>query len=46
MFLLKALEKAKESHRKERQIVKEREEKGLTEQTNIELHSFVNILFF
>lgn len=36
------MEKAKEAYKKERLIIKQREEKNLTEQTNTELTGFVN----
>ena len=39
--LIKAMEKAKEAYRKERLILKQREEKGLAEQANTELTGFV-----
>lgn len=40
----KAMEKAKEAYRKERLILKQREEKGLAEQSNTELTGFVSYL--
>lgn len=40
-FIIKAMEKAKEAYRKERLIIKQREEKNLTDQTNTELTGFV-----
>jgi hypothetical protein len=39
---LAALEKAKESYKKERLLFKQREEKSLSEQNNIELTGFVS----
>lgn len=38
------MEKAKEAYRKERLILKQREEKGLAEQSNTELTGFVSYL--
>ncbi len=38
-----ALEKAKESYKKERLLFKQREEKGLTDSNNIELTGFVSL---
>lgn len=35
------MEKAKEAYKKERLIIKQRDEKNLTEQTNTELTGFV-----
>jgi hypothetical protein len=40
---LKAMEKAKEAYRKERLILKQREEKNLAEQANTELTGFVRV---
>ena len=37
-----AMEKAKEAYRKERLIIKQRDEKNLTDQTNTELTGFVS----
>jgi hypothetical protein len=39
---LKAMEKAKEAYKKERLIIRQRDEKNLTEQTNTELTVFVS----
>jgi hypothetical protein len=42
IFFEKAIEKAKESYRKERLLAKQREEKNLMEQNNPELTGFVS----
>ena len=41
-----AMEKAKEAYRKERLLVKQREEKNLNDQNNLELSGFVRIFSF
>jgi hypothetical protein len=40
------MEKAKEAYRKERLLIKQRDEKNLSEQSNPELSAFVNSFFF
>lgn len=39
------MEKAKEAYKKERLIIKQREEKNLTDQSNTELTGFVSRMF-